>query len=585
MTNNLTLVTALFDLGRGEEDNGLADYQRRPFEDYLTAFDEILKIEAPLSIYLPSELEDYVWERRDRTITTVIVHPLEELKERFAFFKQVQSIRLKPEWRHRAGWLAESPQANLSYYNPLVMSKMAMLNDQQLINPFSTEHFLWIDAGLSRTCGAYLGQKNWLERVSSTLEKFLFICFPYIGGQEVHGYNRAELARLSGTDYIRRVARGGLFGGSRESISKANAMYWRLMEISLEKGEMGTEESIFSAMSYLEPTLFDRFEIENNGLIGPFFEALQRGPVPLVRTRLVIPAAPSIKHAESNLKLLPSASTICRPRDVDNLSTVIYILTFNQPQQLKLIVQSWKQQANFFEQATVHVIDNSTDIDALEANRLFCEKEGLKHQAQGNLGICGGRQLAAELFESSVHDYMFFLEDDMLLATPDMPPCKSGFVRWIDGLYGKLLRLMEVEKFDFLKLSFSEVYGNNSEQWSWYNVPQELRCHLWPEQSELPKYGFARSIPPVRFERLGVFEGLSFASGDVYYSNWPQVVSREGNRKMFLNTKWAHPHEQTWMSHLFQETRAGRLRPGVLLASVIDHRREYYYGPNERVES
>ena len=144
---------------------------------------------------------------------------------------------------------------------------------------------------------------------------------------------------------------------------------------------------------------------------------------------------------------------------------------------------------------------------------------------------------------------------------------------------------MEVEKFDFLKLSFSEVYGTNSEQWSWYNVPHELRCQLWPDQSELPKYGFARSIPPVKFERLGVFEGLSFASGDVYYSNWPQVVSREGNKKMFLNTKWAHPHEQTWMSHLFQETRAGHLRPAVLLASVIDHRREYYYGPNERVES
>jgi len=88
MTNNLTLVTALFDLGRGDEDNGLADYQRRPFEEYLTAFDEILKLEVPLSIYLPPELEAYVWERRERTMTTVIVHPLEELQERFAFYKQ-----------------------------------------------------------------------------------------------------------------------------------------------------------------------------------------------------------------------------------------------------------------------------------------------------------------------------------------------------------------------------------------------------------------------------------------------------------------------------------------------------------------
>jgi hypothetical protein len=54
---------------------------------------------------------------------------------------------------------------------------------------------------------------------------------------------------------------------------------------------------------------------------------------------------------------------------------------------------------------------------------------------------------------------------------------------------------------------------------------------------------------------------------------------------MFLNTKWAHPYEQTWMSYHFQETRAGRLRPAVLLASLIEHRRDFHYGGDERIES
>jgi hypothetical protein len=180
---------------------------------------------------------------------------------------------------------------------------------------------------------------------------------------------------------------------------------------------------------------------------------------------------------------------------------------------------------------------------------------------------------------------MFFLEDDMLLASPDMAPCRAGFIRWVDGLHGKLLRLMEQEKFDFLKLSFSEVYGINNEQWAWYNVPSEVRRRLWPDQPELPRFGFAPRIPSVNFERLSIFEGLPYAAGEVYYSNWPQVVGREGNRRMFLNTKWAHPHEQTWMSYHFQEARAGRLRPAVLLASLIEHRRNYHYGRDERIES
>ena len=84
---------------------------------------------------------------------------------------------------------------------------------------------------------------------------------------------------------------------------------------------------------------------------------------------------------------------------------------------------------------------------------------------------------------------------------------------------------------------------------------------------------------------IGIFDGLSYATGEIYYSNWPQVVGREGNQRMFLDVKWAHPYEQTWMSHLFQACRAGGLKPAVLLASVINHQRDFHYHPDERVES
>lgn len=557
------MVTALYDLGRGDANHHLADYQRRPFAEYLRAFDSVLRIDAPLSIYIPPALESYVWQRRGKDNTCVLVTPLEDWRKRFPFFEQVQRIRQDPVWRGRAAWLAESPQANLAFYNPIVMSKMGMLNDQQLTNPFGCERFLWIDAGLARTCSGYLDDPDWVSRAEAALERFLFICFPYIGGGEVHGYDRAALARLAGTDYIRRVARGGLFGGSREAIGKANALYWRLLESSFAQGEMGTEESIFSAMTYLEPELFDRFEIEDNGLIGPFFESLQRGKTPLVRTRI-----------------FRGVGDVRR-----EVSTAVYILTFNQPRQLALLIRSWRQQPAFFERSAVYVIDNSTDEKALAENRALCAEEGFAHLPQGNIGICGGRQLAAELFAASGHDYMFFLEDDMLLAAPETPVCGSGFVRWVEGLYEKVLGIMQREKFDFLKLSFSELYGANSDQWAWYNVPASVRQSIWPAQSELPQMGFASSIPKVRFEEIGNFAGLAYATGEVYYSNWPQVVSREGNRRMFLDTRWAHPYEQTWMSHLFQETRAGRLRPAVLLASVIQHQRDYYYGAHERLES
>ena len=54
---------------------------------------------------------------------------------------------------------------------------------------------------------------------------------------------------------------------------------------------------------------------------------------------------------------------------------------------------------------------------------------------------------------------------------------------------------------------------------------------------------------------------------------------------MFLQTKWDHPFEQTWMSYIFQETKKGKIRPAVLLASPINHHRFAHYAAELRKES
>ena len=54
---------------------------------------------------------------------------------------------------------------------------------------------------------------------------------------------------------------------------------------------------------------------------------------------------------------------------------------------------------------------------------------------------------------------------------------------------------------------------------------------------------------------------------------------------MFLDTTWAHPHEQTWMSHIFQETLKKNIDPGILLISPIDHNRFDHYDAKLRKES
>ena len=180
---------------------------------------------------------------------------------------------------------------------------------------------------------------------------------------------------------------------------------------------------------------------------------------------------------------------------------------------------------------------------------------------------------------------MFYFEDDMLAQPASADLCPNGFPAWVDGLYEKLLLIMEKEGFDFLKLSFTEAFGHNAQQWAWYNVPARVRRETWPELPLLPHEGFADVIPPTRFEHIGSVNGLAYASGEIYYANWPQIVGRDGNQRMFLESRWAHPFEQTWMSHMFQMSRRGELRGAVLLASPVRHCRLHHYEGGERKES
>jgi hypothetical protein len=53
---------------------------------------------------------------------------------------------------------------------------------------------------------------------------------------------------------------------------------------------------------------------------------------------------------------------------------------------------------------------------------------------------------------------------------------------------------------------------------------------------------------------------------------------------MFLETKWAYPYEQTWMSYIFQETLKNNIKPGILLATPTEHNRFLHYGLGERKE-
>jgi hypothetical protein len=557
--DKITLVTGIWDIGRGELSEGWS----RPFQHYLNKFEQLLKVEENLIIFGEDELEKFVFERRSPENTQFINRPLSWFQDN-EFFENIQKIRTNEDWLNRAGWLRESTQAKLENYNPLVMSKVFLLNDAKIMDKFNSEYMFWIDGGLTNTVHpGYFTHDKVLDKLSKYISKFSFICFPYDAETEIHGFEYNRLNDIAG-DKVNKVARGGFFGGPKHTIGDINGIYYNLLQSTLNEGLMGTEESIFSIMCYKHSDIVNYFEIDSNGLIGKFFENLKNDELKL--------KSENIHKSENNL-------------DINKVG--LYVITFNSPNQFKTLVDSMiAYDKDYVFKTKKFLLDNSSDESTFNEYAKLCEEYEFEHIKKDNLGICGGRQWIAEHFQNETDlDFYLFFEDDMFFYPNEGKVCRNGFNRYVSNLYSKTLQIVKKENFDFLKLNFSEFFGDNGTQWAWYNVPQIVREKYWPGKNRLPQQGLDPNAPKALYDSVRTFQGVPYVTGDVYYCNWPQIVSRTGNQKMFLDTTWGHPFEQTWMSHMYQLVKEGGLYPGLLLMTPTEHDRFEHYERGLRKES
>jgi hypothetical protein len=554
---SITLVTGLWNINR----DSLTDGWSRSFQHYLNKFEQLIEVDNPMIIFGDPELESFVFKIRNRENTLFIVRSQEWFKNEF--YNKIQEIRTNPNWYNLAGWLPESTQAKLEMYNPLVMSKMFLLNDARILDPFNSDFMFWIDAGLTNTVHpGYFTYDKVLDKLPKFINKFSFICFPYDANNEIHGFEFNKLNEIAGNK-VNKVARGGFFGGPKDSISDINSIYYGLLKNTLHEGYMGTEESIFSIMCYKHSDIINYFEIESNGLVGKFFEDLKNDKL-----------------------IVNSENTNSLNNNLDINKVGLYVIGFNSPNQFETLIKSMLEyDSDFVYKTKKFLLDNSTDLSTTPLYKELCDEYNFEHIKKDNLGICGGRQWIAEHFESTDLDYYLFFEDDMFFYPNEGTSCKNGFNRYVSNLYIKSLEIIKKENLDFLKYNYTEFFGDNGTQWSWYNVPQSIREEYWPEKTTLPKHGLDPNAPKTKFTSILSHKQVPYAKGEIYYCNWPQLVSRHGNKKMFLNTTWARPYEQTWMSHMYQLVKKGGLNPGLLLLTPTEHNRFEHYSSKLRKES
>ena len=557
--SKITLVTGLWNINR----DGLTEGWSRTFQHYLDKFDQLLQIENNMIIFGEPELESFVFERRDRSNTQFITRDKEWFKQTVPYDK-IQEIRNNPDWYGQSGWLQDSTQAKLEWYNPLVMSKMFLMNDARIMDQFNSQHLYWIDAGITNTIHpGYFTHDKIQNKLPEVFDKFGFVAFPYDANNEIHGFSYPKINSYAGDD-VKLVCRGGLFGGPKHVFSDINGIYYNILSETLRSGYMGTEESIFSIMLYKHSDMIDYVEIEGNGLISKFCEDL--------------------KNDTYEVKNISGKKSLNKDLNINN--SALYVITFNSPKQFETLIESMIQyDRDFLDRPKKYLLDNSSDLETTERYIELCNEFGFEHIKKDNLGICGGRQFIAEHADENNFDFYFFFEDDMFFFPKKGEVCKNGFNRTVNNLYINSLEITKKEDIDFLKMNYTEFYGDNGTQWSWYNVPQHVREEFWPNKPNLPVMGLDPNAPKTKFEKILSYKNIPYALGDVHYCNWPQIVTKHGNKKMFLETKWARPFEQTWMSFIYQETKKGNINPGLLLLTPTEHDRFDFYDGSLRKES
>lgn len=251
--NEVTMVTAMLDIGRG--DRGFDEH-------YLNSISNVLKCRNPLIVYAEEKYHD--WIKQQRGHLPIVIHPInKEILEKEPSFSRIQDIINTDEFQTRSDWIKNSALIN-PWYIPLTLYKMEMLVMSCNSNPFNSEKFYWIDAGVCSSYGIneHIDTFNF-NKIPS--DGFFVTSYPYFADKEIHGMDINVMSALL-NEKPNYVCRATLFGGSFNSIAKYYQSFHFWLNRALDHGIIGTEESIFTMSGVFGSSNIHRFEMPNGDI-------------------------------------------------------------------------------------------------------------------------------------------------------------------------------------------------------------------------------------------------------------------------------------------------------------------------------
>jgi len=241
--NNTTLVTAFFDINREHNGDG------RKISEYLTWIQKTLQLNCNLYIITESKFVDFMKKNRPKKYKTFIKEDILENAEYYKYLPNITEILNSSQFKDKIKH-PERVECKLPEYNVIQYSKFGWLKDAINNNPFHTEYFLWVDAGISRFFMDIDINKPYPNNNVIYNNKFLIE-----NRYDIKNYKYCE------NDFIwdsTNLLSGGLFGGNKEIIIKISDLLCDVFVNKMLKNNNVNNEQLGLTIVYKNnPNLFN----------------------------------------------------------------------------------------------------------------------------------------------------------------------------------------------------------------------------------------------------------------------------------------------------------------------------------------
>jgi len=212
--NQVTFVSALFDIDRVDG---------RKWDQYLKWFEETLKLQVPMVLFIEEDLQGFIDERRGDLPTQTIHQTVEDIPY-YHLKDQIQEILDSEEYQQNISD-PDRIECKQAMYSVIQYSKFPWLKQAAELNPHKSDSFFWLDAGGSRFFNnfdltePYPGPSA-MESIKGMGESFLI-------QMNCEYYKDLYEAKELDENYLydnRSYVLGSMFGGHKNIIPKITDM-------------------------------------------------------------------------------------------------------------------------------------------------------------------------------------------------------------------------------------------------------------------------------------------------------------------------------------------------------------------------